>query len=205
MATASDNPSKSRTGSASEKQPGAPAPLMLLRPGLAVKGAMLMKDAPVGEHGVERWTCQNLRSTIWAEFSQLRVLIDDLLAKDVCVPAVLGEFAERVEVHPAQGERAAPVAVDQAVEAGAECVAVFVEECLELGAVRLLMTSSAAVRGGKTCAKYANAEGRSNLVEQLSRSVRSAEFGGSVVRCHSLSGSAPPRRRPGRRRNGPTW
>src|SRR3954468_23310243 len=32
--------------------------------------------------------------------------------RDVCVPAVLGEFAQDVEVHPAQRERAPPVAVD---------------------------------------------------------------------------------------------
>ena len=46
-------------------------------------------------------------------FSDTRALpVEDLLPQDVCVPAVLGEFAQYVEVHPAQRERAAPVAVD---------------------------------------------------------------------------------------------
>ena len=44
------------------------------------------------------------------------LLVDDLLAQDVCVPAVLSEFAQHVEVHPAQRERAAPVAVDHVVQ-----------------------------------------------------------------------------------------
>jgi hypothetical protein len=44
------------------------------------------------------------------------LLVDELLAQDVCVPAVLGEFAQHVEIYPAQRERAAPVAVDQVVE-----------------------------------------------------------------------------------------
>jgi hypothetical protein len=42
--------------------------------------------------------------------------VEDLLPQDVCVPAVLGEFAQYVEVHPAQRERAAPVAVDPVVQ-----------------------------------------------------------------------------------------
>ena len=33
------------------------------------------------------------------------------------VPAVLSEFAQHVEVHPAQRERAAPVTVDDVVQA----------------------------------------------------------------------------------------
>jgi hypothetical protein len=41
--------------------------------------------------------------------------VEDLLPQDVCVPAVLGEFAQYVEVRPAQRERAAPVAVDPVV------------------------------------------------------------------------------------------
>jgi hypothetical protein len=41
---------------------------------------------------------------------------EDLLPQDVCVPAVLGEFAQYVEIHPAQQERAAPVAVDPVVQ-----------------------------------------------------------------------------------------
>jgi hypothetical protein len=41
---------------------------------------------------------------------------EDLLSQDVGVPAVLGEFAQDVEVHPAQRERAAPVAVDPVVQ-----------------------------------------------------------------------------------------
>ena len=42
--------------------------------------------------------------------------VEDLLPQDVCMPAVLGEFAQYVEVHPAQRERAAPVAVDPVVQ-----------------------------------------------------------------------------------------
>ncbi len=42
--------------------------------------------------------------------------VEDLLPQDVCVPAVLGEFAQYVEVHPAQRERAKPVAVDVVVQ-----------------------------------------------------------------------------------------
>jgi hypothetical protein len=42
--------------------------------------------------------------------------VEDLLPQDVCVPAVLGEFAGDVEVHPAQRERAASVAVDGVVQ-----------------------------------------------------------------------------------------
>ncbi len=45
-----------------------------------------------------------------------RLVVHELLAQDVCVPAVLGELAQRVEVYPAQRERAAPVAVDHVVE-----------------------------------------------------------------------------------------
>ena len=45
------------------------------------------------------------------------LLVDELLAQDVCVPAVLSELAQHVEVHPAQRERAAPVAVDHVVQA----------------------------------------------------------------------------------------
>jgi hypothetical protein len=32
------------------------------------------------------------------------------------MPAVLGEFAQHVEIHPAQRKRAAPVAVDNVVQ-----------------------------------------------------------------------------------------
>jgi hypothetical protein len=35
--------------------------------------------------------------------------MEELLSQDVCVPAVLGEFGQHVEVHPAQRERSAPV------------------------------------------------------------------------------------------------
>ena len=44
------------------------------------------------------------------------LLVDQLFPKDVCVPAVLSEFAQHVEVHPAQRERAAPVAVENVVQ-----------------------------------------------------------------------------------------
>jgi hypothetical protein len=46
-----------------------------------------------------------------------RLLIDELLAKDVCVAAVLSEFTQHVEIHPAQRERTTPVAVEQVVQA----------------------------------------------------------------------------------------
>jgi hypothetical protein len=42
--------------------------------------------------------------------------VEDLLPEDVCVPAVLGEFAQHVKIHPAQRERTAPVAVDHVVQ-----------------------------------------------------------------------------------------
>jgi hypothetical protein len=42
---------------------------------------------------------------------------EDLLPQDVCMSAVLGEFAQYVEVHPAQRARTAPVAVDPVVQA----------------------------------------------------------------------------------------
>jgi hypothetical protein len=44
------------------------------------------------------------------------LLVDDLLAQDVCVPTVLSELAQRVKVDPAQREGAAPVAVDYVVQ-----------------------------------------------------------------------------------------
>ena len=44
------------------------------------------------------------------------LLVDELLSQDVCVPAVLGQLAQHVEIHPAQRERAAPVAVEQVIE-----------------------------------------------------------------------------------------
>ena len=44
------------------------------------------------------------------------LLVDELLSQDVCVPAVLGQLAQHVEIHPAQRERAAPVAVDHVVQ-----------------------------------------------------------------------------------------
>ena len=43
------------------------------------------------------------------------LFVHELLAQDVRVPAVLSELAQHVEVHPAQRERAAPVAVDYVV------------------------------------------------------------------------------------------
>ena len=46
----------------------------------------------------------------------VRSAVDDLLAEDVCVPAVLSQLAEHVKVHPAQRQRAAPVAADQVVQ-----------------------------------------------------------------------------------------
>ncbi len=44
------------------------------------------------------------------------LLVQELLAQDVRVPAVLSEFAQHVEVHPPQRERAAAVAVDHVVQ-----------------------------------------------------------------------------------------
>jgi len=44
------------------------------------------------------------------------LLAEDLLAQYVCMPAVLSELTQDVKVHPAQRERAAPVAVDHVVQ-----------------------------------------------------------------------------------------
>ncbi len=44
------------------------------------------------------------------------LLAENLLSQDVGVPAMLCEFAQHVEVHPAQRERAAPVAVDHVIQ-----------------------------------------------------------------------------------------
>ena len=44
------------------------------------------------------------------------LLVDELLTQDVCVPAVLSEFAKHMKVHPAQREWAAPVAVDRVIQ-----------------------------------------------------------------------------------------
>ena len=45
------------------------------------------------------------------------LLVDDLFAEDIRVPAVLGKLAQHVEVHPPKGERAAPVAVECVIQA----------------------------------------------------------------------------------------
>jgi hypothetical protein len=42
--------------------------------------------------------------------------VEDLLPQDVRMAAVLGEFAQYVQVHPAHRERATPVAVDPVVQ-----------------------------------------------------------------------------------------
>jgi len=42
--------------------------------------------------------------------------VDELLAQDIRMPAMLGELAQHVEVHPPQRERAAPVAADDVVK-----------------------------------------------------------------------------------------
>jgi len=44
------------------------------------------------------------------------LIAEDLLAQDVCMPAVLSELSQGVKVHPTQRERAAPVAVDQVIQ-----------------------------------------------------------------------------------------
>ena len=44
------------------------------------------------------------------------LLVEELLSQDVRVPAVLGEFAQHVEVHPAQRERSAPVAAEYVIQ-----------------------------------------------------------------------------------------
>lgn len=44
------------------------------------------------------------------------LLVEDLLAQYVSMPAVLSELTQDVKVHPAQRERAAPVAVDHVVQ-----------------------------------------------------------------------------------------
>jgi hypothetical protein len=45
-----------------------------------------------------------------------RLSVEDLLPQDVCVFAVLSEFAQYVQVNPAQRERPAPVTVDLVVQ-----------------------------------------------------------------------------------------
>ena len=52
----------------------------------------------------------------WHEQTPGALPVEDLLPQDVRMPAVLGEFAQYVKVHPAQRERAAPVAVDPIVQ-----------------------------------------------------------------------------------------
>jgi hypothetical protein len=52
-----------------------------------------------------------------ARRTQGALLAGELLAQDVRVAVVLSELAQHVEVHPAQRERAAPVAVDEVVQA----------------------------------------------------------------------------------------
>jgi hypothetical protein len=44
------------------------------------------------------------------------LLVDELLSKNVCVPTVLGELAEHVEIHPPQRKRAPPVPVKDVVQ-----------------------------------------------------------------------------------------
>jgi hypothetical protein len=44
------------------------------------------------------------------------LLVDELLAQNVCVPAVLSEFTQHVEVHPSQRERTTPVALEHVIE-----------------------------------------------------------------------------------------
>jgi hypothetical protein len=86
---------------------------------------------------------------------------EDLLPQDVCVPAVLGEFAQYVEVHPAhdrlvkpdllqeggvlhQAQQGSPgrhqrpprLLLGQPVQAPIEFTAVLVQERLELGTAR---------------------------------------------------------------------
>ena len=60
-----------------------------------------------------RLACQHAHRGLSGQPGAL--LVEDLLPQDVCVPTVLGEFAQYVEVHPAQRERAAPVAVGSVV------------------------------------------------------------------------------------------
>ncbi len=78
-------------------------------------GAIVLIAAPfVGEGG---WTSDEFELTSDLRPADSRALpVEDLLPQDVCVPAVLGEFAQYVEVHPAQRKRAAPVAVDPVVQ-----------------------------------------------------------------------------------------
>ena len=56
----------------------------------------------------------NLRTAARVDASAL--LVDELLAQDVCVPTVLSELAQHVEVYPAKWERATPVAVHHVVQ-----------------------------------------------------------------------------------------
>ena len=49
------------------------------------------------------------------------LLVHDLLAEDIRMPAVLGKLAQHVEVYPAHWERATPVAMDHFVQVQGRC------------------------------------------------------------------------------------
>ena len=59
--------------------------------------------------------------------------VDELLPQDVRVPAVLGELAQHVEVHPAQRERAAPVTADDVIQSQGRGRAARGLACLAVG------------------------------------------------------------------------
>ena len=97
--------------SSSDAPSAQPACSPSIRPrpsGRSGQGALHSADH---DHRVLTITCI---STMCGHLARYRV--EDLLPQDVCVPAVLGEFAQHVEVDPAQRERAAPVAVDPVVQ-----------------------------------------------------------------------------------------
>jgi len=65
---------------------------------------------------IYRHRCDDSMNPRTPDSHSSRERLKDLLSEDVCVPAVLSKLPEHVEVHPAQRERAAPVAADCVVQ-----------------------------------------------------------------------------------------
>ena len=64
-----------------------------------------------------RWaTLRSSRRALYSAMSGHSLLMEELLSQDVCVPAMLGEFAQHVQIHPAQRERSAPVTAENVVQ-----------------------------------------------------------------------------------------
>ena len=104
--------------------PGPPACPFRPNPPTPPRSSSTAPAASTPVRGIEASSCPSTRTApdpqedlaARHERTPDALLVDELLAQDVCAPAVLGESAQHVEVYPAQRERAAPVAVDQVVE-----------------------------------------------------------------------------------------